>query len=223
MEAIQIAIDGPAGAGKSTIAKKIAKDLNYIYIDTGAMYRALTYQVLQSGIPLHEEEKIVKLANETDIMFRDGNIYLDQKNINTEVRSNNVSLYVSHIAKISEVRNILVDMQRKIAANQNVVMDGRDIGTNVLPNAALKIFLTASVKERAKRRYEELIHNGSTKESFEEIEAQIQKRDEIDAGRSCSPLVQAEDAITIDTTGLTIDDVCKLIKGLISEKVPVYK
>ncbi|MBM7614097.1 (d)CMP kinase [Alkaliphilus hydrothermalis] len=218
MKAVQVAIDGPAGAGKSTIAKKIAKELNYIYIDTGAMYRALTFHVLRSGTPLHLEEEIIKLAKETSIVFEDGNIYLNQINVNEEVRSNEVSVNVSFIAQIPEVREILVAMQKTIAANHNVVMDGRDIGTNVLPNATLKIFLTASVKERARRRYQELHKNGTNDINLEEIEDQIQRRDEIDAGRSCSPLVKAEDAILIDTTGLAIDEVCSKIIKLLNKK-----
>ncbi len=220
MEAIQIAIDGPAGAGKSTIAKRIAKELNFIYIDTGAMYRALTYQVLQSGISLQQEEKIVQLAKETDIMFENGNIYLNKKIVNKEVRSNNVSLYVSHIAQIPIVRELLVEMQKRIAANNNVVMDGRDIGTNVLPGATLKVFLTASVQERARRRYEELERNG-TLVNLDDIAEQIQLRDKMDAERSCSPLVKADDAITIDTTGLSIENVCKSIMNLLNLKAPL--
>lgn len=214
MEYIQIAIDGPAGAGKSTIAKKIAKCLDITYIDTGAMYRALTYKVLVNNVDIYNEEEIIKLARESDIKFFQENIYLDNQKVNEEIRSIEVNKNVSYVAKIREVRLILVNLQRKIALDQDVIMDGRDIGTHVLPNARLKIFLTASVEERATRRYTEL--KGKCNDiSFNEIKKDIINRDKIDSERISAPLVKAEDAIVIDTTGLSIDDVVEKIVDLL--------
>lgn len=216
MKAVQIAIDGPAGAGKSTIAKLIAKSLQFTYIDTGAMYRALTYEILQKEVPINDTDRIISVAHSTDIQFLGGNIFLNGVNINEEVRSNQVNQYVSYVAQIAEVRDILVNMQRKIAANDNVVMDGRDIGTNVLPGATLKIFLTASVEERALRRYKELQAKDHHID-LEAIKAQIMNRDKMDSERSASPLVKAVDAYEIDTTGLSIEDVSQQIIKLLNQ------
>lgn len=214
MEYIQIAIDGPAGAGKSTIAKKIAKRLDITYIDTGAMYRALTYKVLVNNVDICNEEEIIRLARECDIKFFQENIYLDNQIVNEEIRSIEVNKNVSYVAKIREVRLILVNLQRKIALGQDVIMDGRDIGTHVLPNARLKIFLTASVEERANRRYTEL--KGKCNDiNFNEIKRDIINRDKIDSERESAPLVKAEDAIVIDTTGLSVDDVVEKIIDLL--------
>lgn len=210
MKAVQITIDGPAGAGKSTIAKKIANTLGFTYIDTGAMYRALTLEVLNKGIPIDEISEIIKIAQTTEILFIEGNIILNGINVNEAVREARVNQYVSHVAQIPEVREQLVAMQRKIAAQDNVVMDGRDIGTYVLPEATLKIFLTASVHERALRRYMELKRKNA-EVALDEIKNQIINRDKMDSERTASPLVKAIDAIEIDTTGLTIDKVCQLI------------
>lgn len=216
MAYIQIAIDGPAGAGKSTIAKKIANRLNITYIDTGAMYRALTYKALVNKLDIYNEDIIIKLAKESDIKFFKGDIYLDNNIVNEEIRTPEVSKNVSYIAKIEKVRQILVDIQRKIALNQDVIMDGRDIGTHVLPNAGLKIFLTASAEERGYRRYIELKAKGIDV-SFDEIIEDIINRDKIDSERKFAPLVKADDAIAIDTTGLSIEEVVDkvilLLKG----------
>ncbi len=216
MAFIQIAIDGPAGAGKSTIAKKIAQRLNITYIDTGAMYRALTYKVLSTNIDINNANEIIQLAKNSDIKFLHENIYLDNNIVNEEIRSIEVSKNVSHIAKIKEVRHILVDIQRKIALNQDVIMDGRDIGTHVLPEATLKIFLTASVEERASRRYLELKRKGIDV-NLDELKKDIINRDKIDSEREAAPLVKAEDAIVIDTTGSSIekvvDNIIELLKG----------
>ncbi len=214
MEFVQIAIDGPAGAGKSTIAKRIAERLNITYIDTGAMYRALTYKVLANNIDITNEKSIIDLAQNSNIQFLQENIYLDGKMINEEIRSIEINKKVSHVAKIKEVREILVGAQRKIALGQDVIMDGRDIGTHVLPNATLKIFLTASVQERALRRYLELKKKG-IEVDIDELEKDIMNRDNIDSQRAFAPLVKAEDAIIIDTTGLTIEDVVERIINLL--------
>lgn len=214
MAHVQIAIDGPAGAGKSTIAKKVAKLLNITYIDTGAMYRAITYKALNKNVNIQNEDEIIQIAKESHIDFFQENIYLDNNILNEEIRSVEVSNNVSHIAKIKEVRQILVDIQRQIASGQDVIMDGRDIGTHVLPNANMKIFLTASVEERAHRRYMELKDKGADV-NIEEIKKDIITRDKIDSEREAAPLVKAEDAIVIDTTGLSIDDVVDRILSLL--------
>lgn len=210
MKAVQIAIDGPAGAGKSTIAKIIARTLGFTYIDTGAMYRALTLEVLTREISIDEVGEIIKIALTTDIQFVNGNVILNGVNVNEAVRGSQVNQYVSHVAQIPEVRDRLVDIQRKIAAQDNVVMDGRDIGTNVLPEATLKIFLTASVEERAQRRFRELKQQNPDI-SLDEIKNQIISRDKMDSERTASPLIKAHDAIEIDTTGLSIQEVSQLI------------
>ncbi len=211
---MQIAIDGPAGAGKSTIAKKIAGCLNITYIDTGAMYRALTYKVLINNIYVENEEDIIKLANESNINFIKGNIYLDNNIVNDEIRLPEVSKNVSYIAKIPQVREILIKIQREIAFDQDVVMDGRDIGTHVLKDADLKIFLTAAVEERAHRRYIELKDKGLDVD-FDNIKKDIENRDRVNKERKFSPLIEAEDAIIIDTTNLSIEGVVEKIISLL--------
>ncbi|MCD5413827.1 MAG: (d)CMP kinase [Clostridiales bacterium] len=202
----QIAIDGPAGAGKSTIAKKIAAKLNYIYIDTGAMYRALTYTILEKKISIENVDAIINLAENCVIEFRNKDIIINNKKVTEEIRIQQVNEKVSYIAQIAEVRKILVNTQKKIALNNNIVMDGRDIGTIVLPKANLKFFLTASVKERAKRRYNEMKTKNNSID-FNKVLEEIRKRDKIDENRKCSPLARADDAVTIDTTGLNIAEV----------------
>ncbi|MDR5658146.1 (d)CMP kinase [Serpentinicella sp. ANB-PHB4] len=210
MKHVQIAIDGPAGAGKSTIAKKLALKLEILYIDTGAMYRALTYKVLKNGLSIHDDQSIVEMATTTEINFNGGDICLDGENVSIPVRSQDVTKSVSFIAQIPEVREILVEMQRNIAANNHVVMDGRDIGSNVLPNADFKFFVTATVAERAKRRYLEL-KTKNTEVTLDQIENDIKLRDKMDSERTASPLIKAEDAITIDTTSKGINEVVELI------------
>ncbi len=216
MSCIQIAIDGPAGSGKSTIAKKIAERLNITYVDTGAMYRALTYKVLMNNVDIQNEDVIVKLAQESNIKFFQGDIYLDNNIVNEEIRSPEVSKNVSYVAKIPRVRKILVNIQRKLALNRDVVMDGRDIGTHVLDNASLKIFLTATVEQRSYRRYMEFKNKG-LKVNFDDVKKDIVNRDKIDKERKFSPLVKADDAIIIDTTDLSIDDIVDKIISILEE------
>ncbi|PHS36578.1 MAG: cytidylate kinase [Alkaliphilus sp.] len=217
MCAFQIAIDGPAGAGKSTIAKKIAEKLSFIYIDTGAMYRALTYEVLDRKIAIDNIEEIIHIAKNCNIAFKNKDVFVNNNKVNDDIRSRRVNENVSYIAKIPEVRNILVDRQKKIASNNNIVMDGRDIGTKVLPNANLKIFLTASVEERALRRYNEIKCNNSNVD-IESIRSEIVKRDAMDESREHSPLKKAINAVTIDTTGLTIKEVVENILILVRKQ-----
>ena len=211
-----IAIDGPAGAGKSTIAKKVADSLGYVYIDTGAMYRAFTYELLTSSISLSDIEEITKVLEKTNIEFKNNEIFLNNLNVTNEIRSKNVTANVSAVSAIPQVREKLVDLQRKIASESNSILDGRDIGTVVFPNAELKIFLTASVKIRALRRYNELIPKDKNID-INEIEAEIEKRDKLDSSRETSPLIKAADAIEIDTSDLSIDEVANTILKLAEE------
>ena len=202
MENIIIAVDGPAGAGKSTIAKIIAKRLNINYIDTGAMYRAVTLKCLQNNVDVKDENAVIEMAKKTSIDFRDNNIYLDSKIVNDEIRTLEVSKNVSDVAKIKEVRYLMVDLQREIGKNNAVILDGRDIGSYVFPNADYKFFLVATPEERGKRRYDG---------TLEDIINDIIRRDEIDSNREFAPLVKAEGAIEIDTTGKDIDQVVDLV------------
>lgn len=210
MKNIIIAVDGPAGAGKSTIAKIISKELNINYIDTGAMYRAVTLKCLQNNIDVKNEEAVIDMAKITTIDFRDNNIYLDAKIVNDEIRTLNVSKNVSDVAKIKEVRYLMVDLQRKIGENNAVILDGRDIGSYVFPNADYKFYLVATPEERGQRRYKELLEKGYDG-TLEDIINDIKRRDEIDSNREFAPLVKAKDAIEIDTTGKNIKQVVDIV------------
>nr|WP_300004482.1 (d)CMP kinase [Tissierella sp.] len=210
-EFYSIAIDGPASSGKSTIAKRVSKILNIEYIDTGAMYRALTWKVLENNIDPKNKNHVIEILKDTSIDFKEGNIVLDGKVINEEIRLNYVSQNVSYIAVIPEVRERLVELQKKMARSKSIVMDGRDIGTVVLIKAKYKFFLTATIEERAIRRFKELEQNGDKTTSLQEIQDDIRKRDKIDSNRETSPLKQAEDAILIDTTDKSIDEVIDVI------------
>ncbi len=215
MSNLVIAVDGPAGAGKSTIAKLIADKLNINYIDTGAMYRAVTYKCLQNNIDINNEEEVINIAKECDIDFKDNNIYLNGNILKDEIRTMEVSNNVSNVAKIKEVRYLMVDIQRNIGKMSSVILDGRDIGSYVFPNADYKFFLVATPEERGNRRYKELINKGYDV-NLEEIIKDIIKRDEIDSNREFAPLVKAEDAIEIDTTGKNIDEVVNSVLSKIN-------
>ena len=193
-----IAIDGPAGSGKSTIAKLIAEDLELVYLDTGAMYRLVTLKALNDGI-LGNLDKIIKMLDNLNIDIKENGFYLDDIDVSEEIRKPVVSENVSDIAAIREVREKMVDLQRKFSESKNVILDGRDIGTVVFPNADVKIFLVADAKERANRRYKELVAKGENVR-IEEIYENILKRDEIDSTRKESPLKKAYNAIEVDTT-----------------------
>lgn len=210
MKNLVIAVDGPAGAGKSTIAKIVADKMNINYIDTGAMYRAITYKVLQSGIDINNEDEVIKIAKKSDIDFKDNNIYLDGKILKEEIRTPEVSHNVSNVAQIKDVRHLMVDVQRDIGSKSSVILDGRDIGSYVFPNADYKFFLVASSKERGERRYKELIKKGYNT-TLEEVINDVIRRDEIDSNREFAPLVKANDAIEIDTTGKSIDKVVESV------------
>ncbi len=213
-----IAIDGPAGAGKSTIAKAVAKRENLIYVDTGAMYRAMALFMLREKVNLADAEAVALKCTEADITIRYENgvqvVLLNGENVNGFLRTEEVGNAASTISVIGKVREKLVELQKKLAAESNCVMDGRDIGTCVLPNAQLKIYLTASSLVRAKRRYEELAAKGEVC-NLEKIRADIEERDYRDMHREISPLRQAEDAILIDSSDMTVEEVISRIISLI--------
>lgn len=211
-----IAIDGPAGSGKSTISKLVAKDLDLIYLDTGAMYRLVTLKALKMGIldgNLEDFDKINELLDNLEIDIREDGFYLDGIDVSEEIRKPIVSENVSKIAAIKEVRIKMVDLQRKFSKAKNVILDGRDIGTVVFPNADLKVFLVADARERANRRYKELTEKGENV-SLEEIYQNILMRDKIDSTREEAPLKKAEDAVEVDTTSKNIDEVKEEILNL---------
>lgn len=210
-----IAIDGPAGAGKSTVAKIVAKELGFLYIDTGAMYRAITLKALEENIDIKDKLNIIKVAQNSDIDLindSDGNlkILLDGRDVSKQIREPRITQYVSDIAKIKEVRSIMVVLQRKFGKQRNNVLDGRDIGTVVFPNADKKFYIDASFPERVKRRFKELKELGENV-TLEIIEADLHNRDTIDSTRKYAPLKKAEDAIYIDTTDMTIEEVVEKI------------
>lgn len=211
-----IAIDGPAGSGKSTISKLVAKDLDLIYLDTGAMYRLVTLKALKMGIldeNLENLDKINELLDNLEIDIREDGFYLDGVDVSEEIRKPIVSENVSKIAAIKEVRIKMVDLQRAFSKAKNVILDGRDIGTVVFPNADLKVFLVADARERANRRYKELTEKGENV-SLDEIYQNILMRDKIDSTREEAPLKKAEDAIEVDTTSKSIDEVKEEILNL---------
>ena len=216
-----IAIDGPAGAGKSTIAKLVAKELGFIYVDTGAMYRGLAVHFLKKGIVPGEVEKIEAACEDAkvELGYENGvqQVYLNGENITSQLREEAVGNMASVSSAVPAVRAKLLDLQRNLAKEKDVVMDGRDIGTNVLPNADVKIFLTASAESRAKRRYDELCEKGIECD-FEKIKADMEYRDKNDSQRAVAPLKKADDAILIDTTEYDFDGAVKLVKDLILEK-----
>ena len=219
---MKIAIDGPAGAGKSSIAKIAAKELGFIYIDTGAMYRASALYAIENGIKICEASFTKEILDKISIDIRydeDGQrIFLCGKDVSKRIREADVSIGASDIAVIPAVRLKLVDLQRELAKGNNVIMDGRDIGTYVLPDAELKIYLTASVEERAERRLKELKDKGQTAE-FEQVKKDIEYRDKNDSEREFAPLKRAEDAVLVDSTDMTIDEVKNRILELAKEKM----
>ncbi|WP_314354141.1 (d)CMP kinase [uncultured Granulicatella sp.] len=217
---MQVAIDGPASSGKSTISKLIAKENHFLYLDTGAMYRVVTLAVLRNHISLEDYDAIYELVQNIDIRFsmKDGKqiVFMNKEDVTDEIRSVEVTRNVSAVSAIKEVRTRLVHLQQEIAENHSIIMDGRDIGTVVLPQAEIKIFLVASVEERAKRRFIENQEKG-IEMSYEELVEDIRRRDYIDSTRKESPLRKAEDAIEIDTTTMSIEDVVKTVTALIQK------
>lgn len=217
MDNFQVAIDGPAGSGKSTISKKVCDLLGFVHIDTGAMYRAVTLEALNRGIDLENASEYTFL-DDTNIIYENDKIFLNGKSVGREIRSTRVADNVSTVAKMAVVRHAMVKLQQKAAKHGKIVMDGRDIGYVVLPNADVKIFLTASVEERAKRRYKEVLAQGRN-EKYEDILENIKSRDFKDSNRELNPLRQAEDAILLDTTNMSIDEVVLAIVKIINERL----
>jgi cytidylate kinase len=218
MKRFSVAIDGPAGAGKSTVARKVADYLGITYVDTGAMYRAIAWKALKGGVGTENEEAVTQLAEALTFSLDRQGICVDGVRLADEIRTPEVSNAASRIARMPGVRRILVNKQQEIAATRSVVMDGRDIGTHVLPHADVKIFLTASIDERAERRYRELLAKG-LKPDFEQLREEIRRRDENDRTREYAPLRQAEDAVLIDTTGRSVDEIVKSILRLCRNKM----
>ena len=216
---IAVAIDGPAAAGKSTVAKKVAEIMNLIYIDTGAMYRAFTWYCLNKGVDCQDEKACVALIPEVNIELKADHVVLcNGQDVTREIRLPDVSHNVSYIASYKDIRLALVDLQRAMAEKGSVIMDGRDIGTYVLPNAEVKIYQIASVETRAIRRYDENISKGIPC-TLEEIEEDVRRRDYIDSHREFAPLKQAEDAICLDTSDMTIEEVVAEVIRIINNKI----
>ncbi len=222
MSHFTIAIDGPAGAGKSSIAKKVSNALGAIYLDTGAMYRAVALYMVRQGVGIFDVETITARAAEAkvDIEYIDGEqcVLLLGEKVNDYLRTKEMDAASSAVSAVPEVRRLLVARQQEIAAERSVVMDGRDIGTKVLPDATLKIFLTASAEERANRRYKQLVEKGQSP-CYEEILADINQRDYNDSHRAASPLTKAEDAVEVDSSNMTIDEVVNLVLSLMRERM----
>ena len=216
-----IAIDGPAGAGKSTIAKKIAKELGFVYVDTGAMYRAMALYFLRSNISNEDEQAISRASENVEITIQYENgeqqVFLNGENVNSKIRTEEVGQMASKSAAVPQVRSWLIDLQRDLAVTQDVIMDGRDIGTCVLPQATVKIYLTASADVRAKRRYDEYCAKGMDCD-YEEILNTVKKRDMQDMTRAIAPLKQADDAVLLDTSDLSIEEVVDRILEICAEK-----
>ena len=219
MKKVVVSIDGPAAAGKSTIAKEVARRLNYTYIDTGAMYRAVTLFCLENNIDCENEAQVNTILDKINIELKpDHVVLLNDKDVSFDIRSRLVNANVSYIASYKEVRLFLVEQQRKMAESTSVVMDGRDIGSYVLPNADVKIFQIASVEKRAERRYKENLTKG-IEGSLESIQKELEKRDYIDSHREFAPLTKAKDAVELDTSDMTIDEVIEKVLSIIKEKV----
>lgn len=212
---INIAIDGPGAAGKSTIAKCLAKKLNYVHLDTGAMYRSTAYKALQNHISLEDEEAVCKMLESTKIQLAtDGSIFLDGEDVSDKIRTNEMSLAASLVSKLAKVRRMLVERQQEMAKEKGFIMDGRDIGTVVLTDAEVKIYMTASPMARAKRRYDQNIAKNIPTGSIEEIAREIAERDLQDMTRENSPLKKADDAVEIDTSDMSIEEVTEYIYSL---------
>ncbi len=210
MKNLIVAIDGPAGSGKSTIAKLLAKKYDLTYIDTGAMYRMITLYLLENNIDISDLKEVERILNTVNLDMQGDKFYLDNVDVSTKIREKRINDNVSKVASIKIVRSNLVDLQRKISNNKDVILDGRDVGTVIFPNAQVKIFLIASPEERARRRYNEFLEK-KTEITYDEVLKSIKERDHIDSTRDESPFVKADDAIELDSTNLTIEDVINFI------------
>ncbi|WP_226579387.1 (d)CMP kinase [Halobacillus litoralis] len=221
MDKMTIAIDGPAAAGKSTVAKKVAEELSFIYVDTGAMYRALTWKAIKEKVSLEDENGLAELLQNSQLDLIQGEqgqrVILDHQDVSDDIRTAEVTNQVSIVAKHKEVREEMVRRQQELVKDKGVVMDGRDIGTHVLPNAEVKIFMIASVDERAERRHKENAEKGFPSD-LQQLKEEIRKRDEIDSNREIAPLVKADDAVEVDTTSMNIQEVVQRILTIVNEK-----
>ena len=219
---ISVAIDGPSGAGKSTVSRSVAKAFGFIYVDTGAMYRTIGLAAFRKGLDTKDKPSIIGILPELDIELKyneqgEQRMYLNGEDVSTDIRLPEISMCASNVSAMPEVRAYLMDMQRQMAKRYDVIMDGRDIGTVILPDAAVKIFLTASAEERANRRYKELIAKGN-EVSFEEVLEDMKKRDEQDSNRAAAPLKPADDAVMLDTSSMNFDESIQAVCRLITEK-----
>lgn len=210
-----IAFDGPAGSGKSTIAKIISEKLGITYLDTGAMYRAVTLYFLENNVDFNDESQVEINLEKIELEFINDKLYLNNKDVSVQIREKNVNDNVSFVSAIRIVREKMVDLQRKMSGKKSVVLDGRDIGTVVFPNADYKFYITASVDVRARRRYEEELEKGISNLSFDEVKKSMENRDYIDSNREVTPLRKADDAIEIDTSDMSIDEVLEKILSYI--------
>lgn len=221
-EIINVAVDGPAGAGKSTVSRAAAKAMGYIYVDTGALYRAVGVNALRNGIETKDRQAVAESLSDisVDLVFENGEqkVLLNGEDVSAEIRTPDASMAASDVSAVPKVRDFLFDLQRNIASKNNCIMDGRDIGTVVLPNAKVKVFLTASPEERAMRRFRELSEKGSAVK-YEEVLEDLIKRDYNDSHREIAPLKQADDAILLDTTGMTLEQSVESLIKIIKEKV----
>lgn len=215
---INIAIDGPSAAGKSTIAKRLASTLSYVHLDTGAMYRAIAYVTLKNGVDTQNETALSAFLSDIQIEFHSNRLFVNGDDVSDAIRSNEMSMRASEVAKIQQVRKKLVEIQRALAKNKGYILDGRDIGSVVLPDAEVKIYLVADVDARAKRRYDEYIQKGIDVE-YNAIYEDIKARDLQDTTRLVSPLTKAKDAIEIDTSNLSIDEVCEAIYKIVRKEM----
>lgn len=219
---VAVAIDGPSGAGKSTIARVLAAQLGFVYVDTGALYRTVGLAVLRRGVDPHDSAAVEPLLSELQVSlgYTEGGqrVFLNGEDVSGSIRTPEVSMAASAVSALPPVRRFLFDLQRDTARRQNVIMDGRDIGTVVLPFADVKIFLTASAEDRARRRFEELLAKG-TEVTFDEVLRDMKERDYNDSHRAAAPLRPAEDAVTVDTTGNTLEQSVELLKTLITERL----
>lgn len=220
---ISVAIDGPAGAGKSTIAKAVSARLSYIYVDTGALYRSIALNAIRNNIDTEDNKAVNSLLKDTNIEIKfingEQRVFLNNKDVSEDIRTSEVSMGASQVSAIPEVRSFLLDLQRNIAKKNNVIMDGRDIGTVVLPNAQVKIFLTASPECRARRRYNDYLKVGNSSQSYEEILGEIIQRDYNDSHREIAPLKPANDSVTVDTSEDTLEQSVKKIIAVINSKI----
>ena len=212
-----IAIDGPAGSGKGTVTELLAKELNFTKIDTGAMYRAITWEIIQKKVSLEDIERIKEILCNSKIEFQKERVFLNQREITNESRTKEVSNLVSQVSHIVEVRNAMVKLQREMGENRDIIMEGRDIGTNVFPHAEVKIYLDASPEERARRRYEQNLEKGIST-TYEEVLENVKFRDHNDKTSNVGPLRIAEDAVIVDSTDLTIEEVVETIKKIVEKK-----